>query len=406
MSFVIADFSLKGMMGHPLAYDMSVRDAALAAGWNRVVTLANRKAGPEVARLLDSVACFTCDIDDNLLGPGASHLPRWLYSRLNMRAHCKRILRDLSQVESGLFDAGQRNLVLFPTVRHPQLVPIFKWVEHLNRQHHVDCGIVLHFTGFPDFEAATYTGDHYRRALAYLEKSPARNRIRLFADSRELVEEYAYYTSHPVEVVPIPHMPSCDGSNATSPGGGPPRLVYLGDARTNKGYHLLGDLFVNLRAELAAGQIVAEIQSNLRIDSEWEARWAKQRLAELPNVIVHDSALTPEQYDALVGRTDLALAPYTRLHYHSQTSGVVAEVLAAGKPLIAPRGTWASKEAKRLGCGVVEFLPEDAQSLLESVRFALAHLDELTAKAREAAPRWRQFHCFENYLKIITQSNE
>lgn len=405
MSLVILDFCLKGLMGHPYEYDRAVLRAAAAAGWKRSILAAHKQIDPAIQAELKAVPCFSADLDENLVSPLKRQIAKYfggnLLRRYNMAAYEQSLLRDLEQLPQDAFDLDRPNLVLVPTIRHTQIPGIIRWMELVNRKAHVTCSIVLHFTAFPDFTSESCTAELYELAYRRMERSPIKDRIRLFADSDTLIAEHSRYTRHPIELVPIPHthdLEAQDGSVSSESG---TRLVYRGDARINKGYHLLGGLFSSLRGELAEGKIVGEIQSNLRSNSEALAQCAKNTLKQLPNIVLHDHPLTSDQYAGLLNRADIVLAPYTIDYYHSQTSGVVAEAIAAGKPLIVPRGTWGCREIERYGGGGVSFCPSDGQSLLEATRAAVANLPELKAKAQRVAATYAAFHNYDSFFRIV-----
>jgi glycosyltransferase involved in cell wall biosynthesis len=399
VSFVILDFCLRSLMGHPYEYDRAVAEAAAGRGWNRVSVVADRAVDEAIRHALRALPHFGIDLDGNYAGRFTGYLPRRQWLGLNMRLHHRYLLRELRRLPADLFDPDGPNLVLVPTLRHSQITAFVKWAEEVNRVRPVHFCLVFHFTGFPDFTPETYTGDGYRAALRYLERSRVADRFHLFADTRELVREYAAYTRLPVELIPIPHAPPETPDRVPD---GPPRVVYLGDARTNKGYHLLGDLFSAL-AESGRHPFRAEIQANVRIASEWEVLRSKWLMARLPQVRLHHDPLSSADYYALLARADLVIAPYTTAYYHSQTSGVVLEAAAAGKPVITPRGTWGTSYLRSIGGGCATFLPEDPTSLFEATAAALGDLPALTAAARAAVGRCRAFHNADNYVDLLTR---
>ena len=89
--------------------------------------------------------------------------------------------------------------------------------------------------------------------------------------------------------------------------------------------------------------------------------------------------LSDADYAALVGGADLILLPYRIETFRTRTSGVVLDAIAAGKPVVAVRGTWIGELIEREGLGVVVD-DSDVDSFHEGVRTALADLDRLTAQ--------------------------
>ena len=240
----------------------------------------------------------------------------------------------------------------------------------------------------------------------YLEKSPRRSRFRLFTDSQELADEYSDYTQLPLRVLPIPHVDPAEEAFAPSwnhRAEGLVRLTYLGDARMNKGFHLLPQLFQQLEPEIRKGRVEGEVQANVRFADEWQAVHAATRLRRQEGVVLHERELTSSEYYALLDRADIVLLPYLLENYHSQTSGIFAEALARGKPVVVPRGSWMARQLGNFGAGAT-FLPGDRRSLYEACRSAIDDFRQLQAQAREAASVWKQWHSPATYLRVVMES--
>ena len=162
-------------------------------------------------------------------------------------------------------------------------------------------------------------------------------------------------------------------------------------------------MFQQLERSLGAGAVTGEVQANVRFADEWQVVHAARRLKQQAGVALYDSELTSSQYYDLLERADIVLLPYTLENYHSQTSGIFAEALAAGKPVVVPRGTWMARELKESGAGVT-FLPGDRRSLYEACMEAVADWQPLTSKAREASLRWKVHHSPATYLRLVMNS--
>ena len=66
-------------------------------------------------------------------------------------------------------------------------------------------------------------------------------------------------------------------------------------------------------------------------------------LQQEPVTLLEDE-LSINQYEELLDRASLVLLPYQTLYYHSQTSGVFAEAIGRGIPVVVPRGTWMARQ--------------------------------------------------------------
>ena len=127
-------------------------------------------------------------------------------------------------------------------------------------------------------------------------------------------------------------------------------VVYLGDARTEKGYHWLPRLV----SEAAAAGLPVRFtfQSHYNVPGgEPAATAARKQLGSLPpncRVKLLTEPLTSEAYRQLLLGADIVVIPYDAEAYSARSSGVFAEALSAGKPVIVPAGTWMAGELSRV----------------------------------------------------------
>lgn len=459
MKIIIADQSLVDYMGHSYEYARSISDYAKTQG-DSVNVLAHISVSDEIMENLIVVPCFRYGLDHcfqskglinssellggRLLGKFRHSLKSVVNQRLlekiahtpkvmaikarlqkrnpleeiitaewNYREHNRTLYEDLCTVEKDLNLKGD-TLFLFHTIRHNQITPIVRWAERIAHTRSW-FALIFHFTAYPDFYSPSLTARFYQRSLNYLEHSYVKNRFHLFADSQDLIFEYKEYTNFPVRLVPVPHAnpspsPIHEDSMIDKQGGIektltkklPIRFTYLGDARKNKGFHFLPYVFSHMKLALDSGDVLAEIQANVRIQSEWEVQMAISQLERLNGIILHHTPLSSRQYYEILYRADIVVLPYTTEYYHSQTSGIFCEALAYGKPVIIPRGTWMAKQLN--GFGGITFLPGDRQSLLEAFLKAFTHYEELRRDALSKVATWNHQHSIRQYIKTIKEN--
>ncbi len=393
---IIADSTLRNFMGHSFEYAHSLAVAARAQGVN-VVVLGHESIIPEVQQELHAVPCFRHGIDDDLA-------PRFLNSRflsglrdrVNYRLHCRSMRAALNSL-AGRIEFSRDTTVFFHTLRHNQILPIVRWAESLPEPNRPRMVVMLRFTAYPSYEDPSSTEPYYRHALRTLELGPAADRFQLVTDSDLLQDEFSEYTSLKIDVVGIPHGEAQAELQPESKS--PLTLGYAGDARRNKGFHLLPGLLGALRAELQSGQLRAEIQSPVRSSSEWDVRNAVESLRRLPVHLI-EQPLSGGEYAELLRQIDIMLLPYTLEHYHSQSSGIFCEALSRGIPVVVPRGTWMADQITKTGGGVT-FLPEDACSLEAAVRALIANYPEVKSKALAGRSEWNSQHNAAAVLRSI-----
>ncbi|MBJ7898465.1 MAG: glycosyltransferase [Cyanobacteria bacterium RI_101] len=229
-------------------------------------------------------------------------------------------------------------------------------------------------------------------------------KIRFYSDAPKLIQGYNSLGALRVQEIPIPFRQENLDSLGLEPKNlepdAPIHIVYLGDARTEKGYQLLPELVLNLWEDyLAPKRARFTIQSNYNIGGgEAEAVRAKVKLAQFPSQTVKllEAPLTAQAYYALLKSADLVVLPYNPQSYQ-RTSGVLTEALAAGKPVVVPAGSWLAEQvAENRGR-----IYENPSQLAGAVRSALENLPALTQGAQAYAPLWRQRQSPERLIHIL-----
>ncbi len=122
---------------------------------------------------------------------------------------------------------------------------------------------------------------------------------------------------------------------------------YLGDAREEKGFHLLPQAIAEIgadplyrgrarfRLQAYAPAAAPDVRMLLAVDALDGMDADLVRLLKRP--------LPPADYNRVLDRSDFVLVPYKRANYTARSSGVFSEAMAAGKPAIVPAGTWMSR---------------------------------------------------------------
>src|SRR5439155_26442922 len=100
-----------------------------------------------------------------------------------------------------------------------------------------------------------------RQALADLYACRGSENIRLLTDSENLTEEHSQALRRRFHTAPIPVDTALSGPRRSRLAD-TSTIVYLGDARTEKGYARLPSVAYELKEDLAAGQVRMIIQSN------------------------------------------------------------------------------------------------------------------------------------------------
>jgi hypothetical protein len=212
--------------------------------------------------------------------------------------------------------------------------------------------------------------------------------MRFYTDTTELAEEYARVAlGLPVRVLPIPHCLPAPRPTPPSPRRAL-SIVYLGNARREKGFHLLPDLVDALSTQfLATGRARFIIQSNINTGiGEPGIAEAVRRLAAYPKAQVELLAaqMPVEAFQALVLSADVILLPYDRALYRRRSSGILVQALAAACPVIVPSRSWLAGQPA-IGAALEFDTPAD---LVSAARRAIEEWPALKRAAKGGAEAW------------------
>ncbi|MBY0430242.1 MAG: glycosyltransferase [Rhodospirillales bacterium] len=169
------------------------------------------------------------------------------------------------------------------------------------------------------------------------------------------------------------------------------RLLYAGDARPDKGFHLLPDILEALLSRHA--DVEADIQISGFLDAISGSGLIASRLEMLARqtgrVRLRHGYIGMEEYMRMLAEGDVGLLPYSGQHYGSLPSGVQTELLFLGKPTVVPAHTAMEKMINQLGgCGVT-FERQEAASCIAAVETLLAEFPLYQTLARRARNIWR-----------------
>ena len=246
------------------------------------------------------------------------------------------------------------DVVFLPTVSHRDLLGLLEFF----RADGLSSDVTWHFLfrrdlypGTPeDLPESAEEVAEIRSAFQTFQREIGARKVFFYTDSAELTRQYERLETFPFHTLSIPHTYS---ARDASVGEGPLRVTYLGDARREKGYHLLPKIVGDLKQEGLAGKLRFVFQSNYNVPGgEPEAVVARGQLESFPESMVslYKQALSTTDYKALLLSSGITILPYDRTSYGARSSGVLVESLAAGIPVIVPAGTWLSRQLLTAGC--------------------------------------------------------
>lgn len=397
---VIVDSGLRGLGGHNFSYTEAVRSAFERSGAS-VHVLASRGVPSALADAHGFHPVFSCGAYDHPPGHGRLRDLVYLYAQSHV------FTEELDHGLRCVIEADP-DLVLCHTVADFELLG---WARHL-RRHGFSGVLAILLRQTPRFRAC----GRLRRTLnPYWRLKPhclARMRTRLGSrfllctDSEPLSEDYASVYGGRVLTLPIPLNPALFEPRGQAPrsfvtcyglaGASALRVGYVGDARPSKGFPLLPSL---VAAVAAAGETVHFVIQCPRPGSGDDHASPPAGLADLQalagdprfRVTLIAEKLSSDDYAALLRSLDVVLLPYAHQSYREATSGIFAEALALGKPVVVPSGTWMARELEKTGAGAV-FSREQPADLAAKVLEVVRDHSRLAAAAARAGDAWRAFH--------------
>jgi hypothetical protein len=225
-----------------------------------------------------------------------------------------------------------------------------------------------------------------RRNLEAARKCPGSAKFKFYTDTDELTYQHNSLRSFPFITLPIPHTHPVNERRAES---GPIRITYLGDARREKGFHLLPQLVATLTEDhLTPREARFVVQCNYNVPGgEPAAAIARGELETCsePAVTLLKEPLTSDEYKHLLLSAGINLLLYDPGNYYARSSGILIESLAAGIPVVVPANTWLSRQFLAPFYRHLEGLAQ-TQRVLSSFgpETVIWHAQQMPGKSRQA----------------------
>ncbi len=249
--------------------------------------------------------------------------------------------RDTAEVFRRL-GVQARDLVFIPTLGEAEMIGLNNYLTREPAAKALTWHLLFRRNLYPGIRK-TETGSlrSFSQAFKSLERT-AGDGVFFYTDTDELTRQYAEFTGFDFETLPIPvgdafYQPEAGAKT-------PLKIVYAGDARTEKGYQYLPRLVQDSwREAVKPGLISYEFQSNYNVPQGEPfiviARNILRGYAPEKVTLVKE-ALDSDAYRRLVKSADVVLIPYLAKPYQARSSGILAEALVAGIPVIVPAETW------------------------------------------------------------------
>lgn len=375
---------LEGPGGHWLGQDLRLRDAALAAGGDYACLAGRAVIDTRLAHsALPLFTSYSWDIKR----------PQALWSQ--------RFVRDFSLALTRIREADPEtpNVYVFASGAWPHLLAMARAIAESGK---AGDAYLLNLGRLPD---------RFPRLIATLSHAEALRSglgLHAFADTAEGAREIAARGGGDLPVFPFfnttsletEHIALANAEAARRDAAAPSRLrvYYASNTRTDKGYDLV--------AQLAASLSPEERQLFEIVAREWSTTPRDEAVSEAARILGREArsiagVLSEEEYVRRLIESDILLVPYRVSEFACRTSGVLADAIALGRPVVATRGTWAGNHVERLGVGAT-FRDGDAADLRRALFEVRARWTGIRLRSVAAQATWRSQHEPGRLIEIAT----
>jgi hypothetical protein len=407
--FFLLDHSIEDSTGHYLEYAKRVLRAAKLEGFETVLGV-NKHAV--------EIVCPEADIIVNAFSRTFWENQTRSYSKLALgllKQSCRisgnpNFSRQYAKELRTLFlrtEATAGDIVFVPTLGGTELVGIalysrfkdtqvFKWHLLFRR----DLPIPTHLLDVK----ARHDLDRVRAAFLEASKRFKKGSISFYTDTEELTKRYNKLGAWTFTTLPIPIDETLSIKKKKQT---PPLVIsYLGDAREEKGIHLLPDLIATLRSAGFNEKCVRfRIQANLPLSGGTsKAVRAKEKLtsSQKAGVEILEGPFDSDVYHKIISTSDIILIPYCPRSYAARSSGIFTEALAAGVPTIYPAGSWMA--TCQISSGSVGF--NEIAELSSALVRVISNYREHEEKSLAIAGTWRDKHSASNLINRLVKDDQ
>jgi hypothetical protein len=187
--------------------------------------------------------------------------------------------------------------------------------------------------------------------------------------------------------------------NSARPGAHLPQVAILGGMRREKGSHLIHGIVRACQSRVAVEFLVHLANDTFTVEET-------QKLAQIsaePQVIVINKPLSLPEYNFALNSADIALFPYEVIPYRKRTSGVFAEAVAYGKPVVATRGTWMAEQIEAGHAAGTIFEDLEPNSIAQAIARCVADLKSLRQSAQALSIKWREKSGVSAFVDLLEE---
>jgi glycosyltransferase involved in cell wall biosynthesis len=301
---------------------------------------------------------------------------------------------DLTSLPTDVWNSA--NLVVVPAISQNQILGLIRFLlrQPEGRLPRVVCQLMFPPSWTPWGEIAAHGEQFYKDAFRLA--APLLGRVLFFTVENEAMQalmekDFGVGT----KVLPVPFDASPRKGNPE----GPVRLGFFGYSKCDKGFHLLPKAIELCQRQGLDAEFIIQIQH-----SGWEQRISEADLAlrVLKSVRVVEGVLSSADYAAWTSRIDVMLLPYDPIAFgEARGSGIFTESLAAGRPIIASKGTFAGTSVENNQAEGEVFAPYTSEELAAAIARLMPRLPACNTKAAERAKVFAREHNADANIDVL-----
>jgi len=386
VTLFILDPNLTPHSGHHLDWDLMIAKVARERG-EKVVIFAHQSCEATPPQGVEIIPWFrhTC-YDIRSRRPYTGKFDDFRYFN-------DVIADDLLKLSHERFTA--LDCVFVPTLTELHLLGYVSWIKTFDKARAPLFVVHLMFpsglavsrhapTTVVDPQQAAFYGLAFQRAA-----EPGAD-IHFFGGGRQIAREFAELSGLPIEAHGVPF---CLAKEEGARPERPTVLLYAGDAKDNKGFHLVPEVAARLARAYPGWDFLIHANDSTAWGDLRAAFDALQEIAaQTPNIRFMKGRLSREDYDDVMRQADCMVSTYDPVQYARKSSGVLWESISLGLPVLAPADCWIANEAEEWGAGFMTYSPHTAEAICERFAEFAAQFDTLRETSREAAKLYQEFN--------------
>ncbi len=244
---------------------------------------------------------------------------------------------------------GKDDIIFIPTLSEYDMMGLLETFKRNKSSQQANWHLLFRrnlFTGRdPQYFRQTEQLQPLRKMFLHFKNNTWNHNAWFYTDTDKLTDQYHYLKTVPFTTLPIPINIDFQSNQRQYDPARPINIVYVGDARNEKGYQYLPEMVRGLYSPyIMDGKVKFIAQSNFSF-TEYQFHSdvvvARNQLEQFTHgvEIIKDSLSTSE-YRELVLTSDIGLILYDRDNYYARSSGALVEYLSAGIPVVVPSGSW------------------------------------------------------------------